>query len=178
MEGGVWQPFRLKHQSDLLDVLCGGGEQALLLDSCQAAHSGVAVSVQLFGVGEASLHRLFSAFVDALAHAVPAGVRSIRSRLASHTCRVTTLVRCGCGALVPHRAVAALVRIGVVLPIAFAVGRAVDQQLSVGADIDIELFVVVILAFVELAFAMGWSAVADHSVDVALFQPLAIAAAA
>ena len=45
-----------------------GGQQALLLHLGQTAHSSISMSVQLFGVGEASLHCLFSPLVDALDH--------------------------------------------------------------------------------------------------------------
>jgi hypothetical protein len=60
----------------------------------------------------------------------------------------------------------------VILPVAFAIRGAVAEQLSVGADIDIELFVVAILALVEVAVAMRRSAITDHPINVALFQSL------
>ena len=68
-KGCIWG-CSAEHQGDLLDVLSDGGEQALLLYFAEASHPGIAVSMQLFGVGEAALNGLFSAFVDALADAI------------------------------------------------------------------------------------------------------------
>ena len=52
---------------DLLDVLCGGGEQALAGDGEEASKAGVAVAVELLGVGERSFDGLLAALVDTLA---------------------------------------------------------------------------------------------------------------
>jgi len=76
------------------------------------------------------------------------------------------------------RAVAVLIWVGVVLLVALTVGGAAAEELSVVADIDVELLVVAVLVFVEVAVAVTRSAVADHCIDVELFQPCAIAAAA
>jgi hypothetical protein len=54
-------------ESDLLDVLGGGGKQALAGDSNEAAEAGVTVTVELFGIREGTLDGLFATFVDALA---------------------------------------------------------------------------------------------------------------
>ena len=49
---------------DFLDVLGGGGEEALLLDLVSPAQACISVAVKLFRVGEAPLNGLFSPFVD------------------------------------------------------------------------------------------------------------------
>ena len=54
-------------ESDLLDVLCGGGEQALAGDGEEASKAGVAVAVELLGVGERTFDGLLAALVDTLA---------------------------------------------------------------------------------------------------------------
>ncbi len=74
-------------------------------------------------------------------------------------------------ALAAHRAGAALLGVGVVLPVALAVGGAVGDQLPVGTEIDIQLGVILELAFVEVALAVGGPAIARHRVDIALFEP-------
>lgn len=161
-----------EQQGDLLDVLRRGGEQSLLLHTSQTAVARVAVSVQLFGVGEAALHGLFPALIDTLAHAAePMLVHLLPARLPDMPCH-----HLGCvarlRALVPHRAVAALARIGVILPIAFAVGGAVGKQLPVRTDIDIQLFLVAVLTLVKVAFAVGGRPIADYPVNIALLEPL------
>ena len=75
-------------------------------------------------------------------------------------------------ALLAHRAVDTLLRVRVVLPVAFAVRGSIGQQLAVGADVDIKLFLVPVVALVEVAVAVRRRAIADHAIDVALFQPL------
>jgi hypothetical protein len=50
----ILKNFR-REAGDDFDILGGGAEQALLADARQPSHLGVAVSVQLFGVGEAAL---------------------------------------------------------------------------------------------------------------------------
>jgi hypothetical protein len=115
---------------------------------------------------------LFSSFVDALAHpaepvlidALPAGFPHVPRHHFGQVCALC--------ALLTHRAVRTLVCIGVVLPVAFPIGGAVSEQLSVGADIDIQLLVIAVLALVEVAIAMRGQAIADHSIDAALFQTL------
>ena len=54
-------------ESNLLDVLCRGGEQALTGDGKEASEAGIAVAVELLGVGERTFDRLLSALVDSLA---------------------------------------------------------------------------------------------------------------
>src|SRR5690606_12613320 len=49
---------------DLLDVLCGGLQQALAGDADKASKAGVAVAVQLLGVGEGAFHRFLAPLVD------------------------------------------------------------------------------------------------------------------
>ena len=58
---------RRQRQGDFFDVLGGGGEQALASDGEQSAEAGVAVAVELFGVGEGALDGFLAASVDALA---------------------------------------------------------------------------------------------------------------
>jgi hypothetical protein len=53
-------------ESDLLDVLRGGSEQALAGDGEEASEAGVAVTVELLGVSEGAFDGLFPALVDAL----------------------------------------------------------------------------------------------------------------
>ena len=52
--------------------------------------------------------------------------------------------------------------IGVILTIAFPVGGAIRKQLPVGADVDIQLLVVAVLALIEVAFAVGRRPIADY----------------
>lgn len=52
---------------DLLDVLGSGRQQTLPCEIVEAAQAGIAVAVELLGVGEGALHRLLSSFVDGLA---------------------------------------------------------------------------------------------------------------
>src|SRR5271170_828357 len=114
-----------EQQGDLLEVLRGGGQQALLLHFAEAAHPGVAVSVQLFGIGEAALHGLLSAFVDALADPLQAmGVDALAARLPHMPGDHFGMVGAA-RAAAAQRALAALFWVGVVLPVAFAVGGAV-----------------------------------------------------
>src|ERR1700712_2124826 len=56
-----------QRQSDLFDVLGCGSEQALEGDGEQAPEAGIAVAVELLGVGEGPLDRLLAPLVDALA---------------------------------------------------------------------------------------------------------------
>ena len=50
-----------------LDVLGGGGEEALTADGEQPPEAGVAVAVKLFGVGKGAFDGLLTALVDAFA---------------------------------------------------------------------------------------------------------------
>ena len=50
--------------------------------------------------------------------------------------------------------------------VAFAISGARSEQLSVGANIDIELLVAAILASVEVVVAAGRRSVAGHRMDV------------
>lgn len=56
-----------ERQGDFLDVLSGGGQQALARDPGQTSETGIAMPVKLLGIGKGAFHRLFSAFVDRLA---------------------------------------------------------------------------------------------------------------
>ena len=74
----------------------------------QAAHPGIAVSVPLFGIGEAAFHGLFSSFVDMLAHPIEpmlidAFLTCFPHMPRNHLGRVRAL-----RALLPHRAAEAL----------------------------------------------------------------------
>jgi hypothetical protein len=53
--------------------------------------------------------------------------------------------------------------------VAFAISGARSEQLSVGANIDIELLVAAILASVEVAVVAGRRSVASHRMDVTLY---------
>jgi hypothetical protein len=53
-------------ESHLFDVLGGGGKQALASDGNKASEAGIAMPVELFGIGEGALDGLFPALVDAL----------------------------------------------------------------------------------------------------------------
>jgi hypothetical protein len=61
--------FRLRREAerDLLDALGGGCEQALDAHAHQTSEAGIAVAVQLLGVGEGALDRLLAAAIDGLA---------------------------------------------------------------------------------------------------------------
>ena len=48
----LWTGARAEREGDLLDVLGGGGDQALDAHAGQTSEAGVAVAVQLLGVGE------------------------------------------------------------------------------------------------------------------------------
>src|ERR1700750_1029458 len=60
---GPWRPC----EGDLLDVLGGGGKQALEGNGRQAPETGITVPVELFGVGKGALDRLLAPLVDTLA---------------------------------------------------------------------------------------------------------------
>src|SRR5579864_274659 len=72
--------------------------------------------------------------------------------------------------LPPQRTSPADLRIGVVLPIALAVGGAILQQLLVGTDIHIALCVVAKLAFAKQPFSMIGLAIPGDPIDPPLFQ--------
>ena len=60
--------LRAQAKGNLLDVLCGGGgEQALAGDLGEASEARIAVTMQLFGVGEGALDGFLAAAVDGLA---------------------------------------------------------------------------------------------------------------
>src|SRR4051794_6326855 len=63
-------------------------------------------------------------------------------------------------------------RIGVVLPIALAVGGAILQLLLVGTDIHVAFRVVAKLVFAKQSFSMIRPPIPGYSVNPALFQPL------
>ena len=71
--GGARRGFSGQHgpgsqgESDLLDVLGGGGKQALAGDGNKPSEAGIAMTVELFGISEGTLDGLFAALVDALA---------------------------------------------------------------------------------------------------------------
>jgi len=56
-----------EREGDLLDVLGGGSEQALTRDGDQSAEAGVAVAMELLGVGEGAFDGLLAPAVDAFA---------------------------------------------------------------------------------------------------------------
>ncbi len=64
-DGRFW-PFGERH-CDLLDVLGTRGQQALPFDLDEATEPGIAMSMQLLGIGKGTLHRLLASFVDGLA---------------------------------------------------------------------------------------------------------------
>ena len=57
--------FGVERQGDFLDVLSGGGEQALGGDGGEAAETGIAMSEELLGVGEGALDHFPAALVEA-----------------------------------------------------------------------------------------------------------------
>lgn len=59
--------LRPEAKGDLLDVLGGGGKQALAGDTRATSKAGVAMAMQLLGVGEGALDGLLAAPVDGLA---------------------------------------------------------------------------------------------------------------
>lgn len=52
---------------DLLDVLGGCSQQALAGDTGETSEAGIAVAMQLLGIGKGALDRFLAAFVDRLA---------------------------------------------------------------------------------------------------------------
>ena len=70
---GGWS--RRQREGDLLDVLSGGGEQALASDARETAEARVAVAMELLGVGEGAFDGLLSPLVDALCPMASAGGR-------------------------------------------------------------------------------------------------------
>ncbi len=74
--------------------------------------------------------------------------------------------------LSPQRTFPADLRIGVVLPIALAVGGAILQQLLVGTDIHIAFRVIAKLVFAKQPFSSIRPPISCDSVNPALFQPL------
>ena len=65
-------------ESNLLDVLCGGGEQALAGDGKKASEAGIAVAVELLGVGEGTFDSFLAALVKALSPwGKPIGIRPL-----------------------------------------------------------------------------------------------------
>src|SRR5690606_37759527 len=65
--GAGWLWCFCECHGDLLDVLGGGGEQALHLYAPQTSEPGIAMAVQLFGIGKGALHGFLAALVDGLA---------------------------------------------------------------------------------------------------------------
>src|ERR1700739_1694355 len=114
----------------------------------------------------------FSSLVDALAHpAEPVLIHALPARFPHMPCHyfgVVTALR----ALLARRTGAALIWIGVVLPVALAIGGPITEQLTIGADVDIKLLLVAVLALVEVTVAVRRRAIADHPIDVALLQTL------
>src|SRR5205823_5106690 len=74
--------------------------------------------------------------------------------------------------LPPQRTSPADLRIGVVLPIALAVGGAILQQLLVGTNIHVAFHVIVELAFAEQPFSVVGPPISRYSVNPALLQTL------
>jgi len=71
-------------ESDFLDVLGGGGQQALAGDGNEPSEASIAMTVELFGIGEGTLDGLFPTLADALAQGVSRGA-STRSRASAQT---------------------------------------------------------------------------------------------
>jgi hypothetical protein len=73
-----------QERGDLLDVLGGGGHEALACDADQSSELGIAVAMKLLGVGEGPFDSLFSAFVDCLSPRLQA-IGIDRSRASAQT---------------------------------------------------------------------------------------------
>jgi hypothetical protein len=71
-------------ESDFLDVLGGGGQQALAGDGNEPSEANIAMTVELFGIGEGTLDGLFPTLADALAQGVSRAA-STRSRASAQT---------------------------------------------------------------------------------------------
>jgi hypothetical protein len=64
--GWLWRHPR-DGQGNLLHILVGCGEQALLGHSSETAEAAVTMAVKLFGVGKAALNGFLSPFIETLA---------------------------------------------------------------------------------------------------------------
>ena len=56
-----------QQQSDFLDVLRHGCQQTLFPDIVQAAHPGIAMSMELLGVGKAAFHGFLAPLINLFA---------------------------------------------------------------------------------------------------------------
>ena len=95
--------------------------------------------MELFRVGEAALDRLFSSLVETFADPLEPVPVDLLLAVFPYMPRDHLGVIATLRAFAAHRAVAALLRIGVVLAVALAIGGAVESQLPVGTEIDISL---------------------------------------
>ena len=59
-----WRRYLGKSECDFLDVLSGGGEQALGLNGGKTAEPGVAMAKELLGVGKGALDGLLASFIE------------------------------------------------------------------------------------------------------------------
>src|SRR5512145_2914693 len=159
--------------SDFLDVLAGGGEQALLLDAIEAAHAGIAVAVQLLGIGEAAFHRLLAPCIQFLAPVgQTVGVNVVLGVLPDVAGHHLGGVGAG-GARCQQRASPALGRVALVMAIAVAVGGGIGQDLAGGTAIGVKRAVIGEVALAQETVAVGGAAIADHAFDPAVLQSLA-----
>src|SRR4029077_2106469 len=142
------------------------------LNIVQTAHPGIAMSMELLGVGEAAFHGFLAPLINPLAprfqtmavHSVP---RRLPDMPRHHLHPVLTA-----RTLPPQGTSPADLRIGVVLPIALAGGGAILQPLLVGTDIHITPCIVAKLVFAKQPFSMIGPPIPRHSVNPPLFQPL------
>src|SRR5690606_12842858 len=124
-------------EGDFLDVLGGGGQEALVGDACQTSEPCIAVSVKLFGVGKGALDRLLAALVDRLAprrQPMPIGALAcVGPDMAGD--------RTGCGSVggagSKQWAIAADLWIRTIVAIAVAICGGIGKQLALRADIAV-----------------------------------------
>jgi hypothetical protein len=159
-------------ESDLLDVLRGGSEQALAGDGEEASEAGVAVTVELFGVSEGTFDGLFPALVDALAP------RGEPMDVDTFTCVSPDMADDQPGSVATRRArsqrtASAERRVTLVLAVTGTAGGGIGEQLTLRTAVAIQL------GLIDEPFAghhartrRGWSAIAGDAKDPALLQHL------
>ncbi len=74
-------------KGDFFDVLCGGGEQALAGNGQKASEAGVAMIMELLGIGKGTFDGFLSALVNVLPHGVSRWA-SVRSRASAQAWRM------------------------------------------------------------------------------------------
>lgn len=127
----------------------------------------------MFGIGEAAFDGLFAPFVEGFPlFGFTVGVDFlpiIFPNVPSDGFYIFGVA----GALTQQGAMLADLWVGAVFAIAFPVGGAAGQELTVWATIAILLGIINIVALVESSLDMGGTTVADDAVEVSIFQSLA-----